>query len=601
MEAVNEVAGGDEKKKKSRARKTSPVPTRIYAYGARPPIEGMDVIERQMRLQHRYKNNLVAIERARRDSYNAILTEAAPELQAIQDRLAALKVEKDAIYEALRRARAKARKRLPTDAPSAERVLAINGEMKALGEREKAQKAATKAPEVQALVKASEQRAADMIRRFRAECGLRPSGTYLATEASIPQSGPPPKFRRYDGSARVVVQTVGPKANKAAGVFGLTVNDLMAGRDRRLEIDTTPRVRYSKRHPEGVVVPNSATLHIRVEGQNVTIPFIMHRPLPADSVVKWVGVYRYRSGPYWRWEVQFTLESSTFFPEKRDGQAVAVDFGAKSAKGGRIVAKAVGTDGRVHVLSLPDRVVDAMDHVDSLISIRKREFNSMREMLLDWMAGHDAPGWLEQECEHMPLWRSQERMARLARTWAHQRFDGDDEPFEALEAWRRQDLHLWQWETSERDKTLNYRREVYRLWAKKLSREYALLVTEKVNFARIAKKKPEEADTAQAPRNRTRSHAAPSHARSALRAAFDGGSIILSPAGRSQRCPSCGSEHAVEQDGEMLCYDCGLRADADFARCWHLLADAKMPVEEVIGTYRNGERALAALREKVIR
>jgi hypothetical protein len=54
------------KTKKSRARKTSTIPTRVYKYGCLPPDIGKDLFESQMLMQWRYRRLLVWIERHRR-------------------------------------------------------------------------------------------------------------------------------------------------------------------------------------------------------------------------------------------------------------------------------------------------------------------------------------------------------------------------------------------------------------------------------------------------------------------------------------------------------------------------------------------------------
>src|SRR6266566_1563755 len=52
---------------------------RIYAYGARPPVENKELIERQIRLGHTYQRVLVLIERARRAAVEHLYCHACPD------------------------------------------------------------------------------------------------------------------------------------------------------------------------------------------------------------------------------------------------------------------------------------------------------------------------------------------------------------------------------------------------------------------------------------------------------------------------------------------------------------------------------------------
>ena len=53
-------------------------PSIVYRYGARTPVEGLDVVREQMRLAHHYRNDLCRREHDRRDAVADVLRRLAP-------------------------------------------------------------------------------------------------------------------------------------------------------------------------------------------------------------------------------------------------------------------------------------------------------------------------------------------------------------------------------------------------------------------------------------------------------------------------------------------------------------------------------------------
>ena len=53
---------------------------RVYAFDCRPPTSGGDVLQAHLRLGHEFYNELVAVERARREQYNAMCDKRSPAL-----------------------------------------------------------------------------------------------------------------------------------------------------------------------------------------------------------------------------------------------------------------------------------------------------------------------------------------------------------------------------------------------------------------------------------------------------------------------------------------------------------------------------------------
>lgn len=84
-----------------------------------------------------------------------------------------------------------------------------------------------------------------------------------------------------------------------------------------------------------------------------------------------------------------------------------------------------------------DEEIERLRHAERLRSIRDREFDAARAALLQWLSVTGAvPEWLREETATLDQWRSASRLARLVIHWRTDRFDGDQEIYERLEAWR---------------------------------------------------------------------------------------------------------------------------------------------------------------------
>ena len=82
------------KERKSQARKTSNLPTQVYAYGIHElSVEHRKVIHEQVFLAHQYRNKLVEIERERREAYRSIR-------RGLSNRLEVLEADYDKAQEA---------------------------------------------------------------------------------------------------------------------------------------------------------------------------------------------------------------------------------------------------------------------------------------------------------------------------------------------------------------------------------------------------------------------------------------------------------------------------------------------------------------------
>ena len=493
-------------------RKTSSSPTKIYTYGCRPPVDGAEVLADQLRRAHAYRNGLVEIERRRREGIAAT--------QAQHDTLGPLLTMIDHLETAVGEGRS---------------------EMRLLRSGGKKEQAARK-DERLALAEKIREHLVDLgcLRWFRAwhkrvlkdDADLKASyeavgnaayveakalrngeaapywGTYLVVDKSAEDwrvSADAPKFLRYDGSGRVAVQLQG----------GLTVAEALSGQDTRLRIlPATPRVKK-----DGSLAPvrdTYRTVKIRV-GSNgrapvwATLPFVMHRPLPEDGVIKWAWVICRRVGVRYRYDLQITVEAPSFASPGRGEGAVAIDIGTRDLPGDELRAaiwldsKGSQDDVRLPTTRLSSpashgkgrrRIVPCdLGKCEDLRGIRDKNLDAVKVQIAEARAR--APEWFRERTKSVAQWRSPARAVTLRRAMregssafkdkpAHEAWD-DEVLGGTLDAYLKQDRHLLDWETRERSRHLNRRRDQYRVFAARMTNTYSTIVIAKRDYRRSEK------------------------------------------------------------------------------------------------------------------
>lgn len=551
-------------------------PVRVYSYGLPlgPAPECADLVDEQIVLARRYHNDLIAVERARRQAVRAIMGEVA-DVAAIEERIAALDAELQELRSQAKRTSAAERRRVPVSAEVKARIAELRAELKAArAERREARAALRDNAEVKARIAECNARANEMRKLMRAACGVY-WGTYLLVERAIDQAARgkmDPRHRRWDGSGRIGVQLQG----------GLPVPALF-GSDSRIQIDQIPTdAMMGSRAHRRRATRTTVRLRIGSEGRApiwASFPVILHRPLPEDGVVKWAWAQRRRIGTRWRWELQLIVEARSFTPlPKLRGDACAIDIGWRTrGDEGLRVGYLANESGHVEELLLPRIILDRLRHADSLRAIRDRNFDVIRGELAAWLAENDVPDWLRAATRHLHQWRSTARLASVAYRWREARFEGDEGMFTRLDAWRRQDRHLYQWEASERSKAIGRRRDHYRVMAADLARRYSTIVLERVDLREIARlPQPEEEDQQHAAARWQRRVAAVSELRDAIRkaAAKTGAQVVeMEAAHTTTKCHACGDACSFDAAEHLIhtCEHCGVMWDQDVNAACNLL------------------------------
>src|SRR5690606_14574573 len=108
------------------------MPTRVYAYGAKRPHEGLDAYWAEERAMHRLRNALVEIELDRRKAARDAVLARFPEIAEAEERIAAIDAEIEQLRAEIRERNSRARKRRPEDDPATRRIAELRDERRAI-------------------------------------------------------------------------------------------------------------------------------------------------------------------------------------------------------------------------------------------------------------------------------------------------------------------------------------------------------------------------------------------------------------------------------------------------------------------------------------
>jgi len=462
-----------EKKSKTRSKA---LPTIVYTYGCKPP-ENAEAVMHQMRLANRYRNRLCEIELARRAACNEIVRD--DRLSELEQQLAGIDAAIQEIADGRAARNQKLRKKTTLTRDERERMTALREQARPLREEFKARKKERyQSEETQSALSAANEASHAEIREARRvaskEWGLY-WGTYLAVEAAAGsfRSGPPPRFRGFRGDGMVVVQ-IQPRGGER-----LTAENIAEhGGNGLIRIDPVDRrhawisIKIGTQDPAKRACQSNPAVYARVRAT-------VHRPLPPGCHITWARLCCRKIGPNSKWSVQLLLANSEGFAKSRGDGNVAIREDVVSRDNGDIrVATWSGSDAAAGELVLPAKIASALDKSSELQGLRDDKCNIAKAGLVAWIkATKEAelvalPDWFTEETKTIHAWKSQRSLAMLAIRWRGERFDGDAGIFDNIEAWRKQDRHLYAWQSHGRAKAMRARTDLYRNFARTLAKRY---------------------------------------------------------------------------------------------------------------------------------
>lgn len=562
---------------------------RVYVYGLLPPVAEAERVAKQMSLSHAYYNKLIELELRRRESVRKVLEST--------DSTGPLKARVQALDEAIERGQAEIRKLRATTrkrSESAEQRATLRAqyaERKLAYAELKEAKAALKNDELSQIALECINVAAKSARQNERAAYVQNGGywgSYLVQEQAFDEarkSPTPPNFRHWDGSGTVAVQFQ----------HGASWEELVGSTLMQIGAERPCGSGKGKARP---------VLRLRVgsdEGRApiwAEWPLILHRPVPESARIMWAKVIRRRLAGKEKWELQLTLNLPDGWKTEVCGSSgpVAINFGWRKRElpGGKECLRVAyirndaddgGEMGEYPQVSrellVDDRTLTDLRKVDDLLSIRTKLMNEMKAKLGELLLDRILPAWFDEETDTISQWKSAGRFAKLAIIWRDQRWEGDEEVYDLIEAWRIKDKHLWTWQDNLRDQVLRHRKYTYMQFAVKLARTYDTLVLEKFDLAEIQKHEDIASEKTEIQPARARKRlAAPGELRECLVSAFlsRGGKVVyIDEAYNTQRCHACGyGEGDKEQWNaieavEHTCERCHATWDQDDNACRNLI------------------------------
>jgi hypothetical protein len=190
----------------------------------------------------------------------------------------------------------------------------------------------------------------------------------------------------------------------------------------------------------------------------VELPCAIHRPLP-DAPIKEARLCREIEDGQPIYTLRLTIDVDK--PASRSDMCLGINFGWRQTEsGGLRVAAWYGEAADSGIVELPEAVRHKWGKASELKSLRAQRFNDFRDRLKEL-----APD------EPVHLWQSIENVHTLRKKL------GEEAPPDLIE-WVRRDRHLGHYEFGCRRNATLLRREIYRVFAAKISEVYRYIIIE---------------------------------------------------------------------------------------------------------------------------
>jgi len=392
--------------------------------------------------------------------------------------------------------------------------------------------------------------------------------------------GPPPSFKRFDGTGRIGVQLQQQSGAPPWTPERLTRENTLL----MLDVDQMPddfvgadlNTRYKKSQKKRCPV------RMRIGSEKakpVWLDFMVkfHRPLPEGCKIKAAWILFKKVGTHTKtyFQTQVARPEGFMRDDVADGGHVAVDLGWRKFEDDRVrVAYWLGDDGEQGEIALDPELLSRDRKNRSLQSIYDRQFDSMKELLHGWITEHKSsvPEWLKEETKTLPIWRSRSRLAKVIIKWRKHQFDGDVELYKTAEKWRKKDKHLFDWHKFQARIIREKRKALFREEAAKLARRYRCVIFEDMKISDMAKDSPVSSDDMD-PIKDIMKLASPGELRMEFESRFRD-STRQKTKNTTRECSECGFV-----DGEFdfvnlyhECPNCQAEKDQDLNACENLLA-----------------------------
>jgi len=563
-------------------------------YGLREPLDWNQDVTDELWKANCFWNQLVEIEYVNRETYRQIIA-SSNTLKTVSDEIATLEKQREELLTERAKKRSQARSRTKADTRAIDLQLKeIRAALKPLYTTCKELKARAREEQKPAL-DALETERREKVKARRQQSGLFWSN-YNAVEASYKvarikamKDGAELRFRRFLGEGRLVNQIQG----------GMTVEQLFTGQHSQVRIDLST-ARGRKQTGTLVITAYTGRYHDNKPfRRTVSFPIVLHRPFPEDALIKSVAV-SIRKKPEtqlglfkthtiqsrYKYSVTFTCRSKAHETTRSGPAAAGVNLGWKQVKEGLRVATTRYHDGTTAHLVLPQAWLDKMAYVRSLQQALDVAANEMHAKLCEVLK--DIPAYNENiQIEGIPtvlhrqlvgLRRAKKPSARrLLDLFLKLKLQWEVEPNSVaclhdlaveIEAWRQKNKRILLEMDNLRDKLLARRKDMYRVYAKRLIDRAGYVVMDATSYRDAATKMNahgEDSPLFETART-NRVLASPYSLRLSIDQAAAARDAIVERRKESiNHCHKCGSKNVIGDIGDVMrsCAACSTVFDVD--------------------------------------
>jgi hypothetical protein len=365
----------------------------------------------------------------------------------------------------------------------------------------------------------------------------------------------------------------------------------------------------------GTIRPIWAHLHVMLH-QN---PRSKNQLVLGHDVVKWAVIRRERTGLRYRWfltlETEGNVEVTTPHPHPHDTVAVhigwrqlfetAIDARSRDDLDLTLETEKVREKAGIRVLTwsasapldpadpaspregqlvLPEDVLGQKPFADGIHSVRDKNQDVLRDMILVYARSLPTSSWLRVEAQHMHQWRAPGKYVRLYHQWKDQRIHGDQAAFAALEAWIKQDRHLLHREAPSIDRMKRQIEGRVTQIAVQLAKRYGVVASDNIAVGELIEKDARHDEDEQKLRKKSARRVnvvAPGEARAIVRyfaKKYGCVGLEIDAAGGTIDCDACGHRRDVAREDRaqriIRCESCGHVEDQDLTMSRNLLAGA---------------------------
>ncbi len=391
------------------------------------------------------------------------------------------------------------------------------------------------------------------------------------------------RVRHYDDSRQDGCLTVQIQRTKSG--LGAAPAELMNGTYYPLQIQPVDKMaEMLPRAARTRTCKTDLTMRVDAAGHMVTCPVWMHRSMPDDCRIKKAQLVWKKEGEKMTGKLCLTLTRPRASKINLSVKAVGLDLGWRKQKDGSLlVATSISTDGIYSRYVLPPDWMRGMDQVQRLHA-------HIDDHLLE-VAGyiHQAAD-LPDLIKAASFWRPELGSRHVNAQALHDavRELNWQVPDEILH-WYKRYRHLVLWRDNLRAKLIRRRREIYRLTARDIAMQNALIGIEDMDLSKMAmtKKRDDAQDNElreEARANRVRACIHVFRSEIEHQASKHGAQIVYATAHTTMRCRDCGTVTGQDRREKKVwtCENCGAKWDQDENAAGNLLsaaiesADAKL-------------------------